>query len=633
MCGIAGFITTAQDDLKQRLLRMTSAMSHRGPDDEGIQIIDPPGGAGWRVGLGNRRLAILDLSAAGHQPMFDRTTGNCIVYNGEVFNFAEIRDRLSAHCEAFSSNSDTEVLLKSYGLLGVDAISEWRGMFGCAIWDHDRQRLLLIRDRLGIKPVYYYWNGKTLVFASEVRSLFASGLVPKTLNTEGVISYLAFGSVQDPLTLIEGVHALLPGHYAEWHAGNLAVHRYWELPAANTFEPETYSERDVIEQTRSILEESVRLRLISDVPLGAFLSGGIDSSAIVALMRKAQSQLKTFSLVFPDSGPYDESPYSRLVAQKFQSDHHEIPVTTKDVLSSLPKALAAMDQPSMDGVNSYVVCGAAKQAGVTVALSGLGGDEVFCGYPSFRQVPRMQRLSHRLELMPPGMRKWIGAAISQYGASDRWRKVGLLVAGNGNLPLHLYFLGRAIFTAPQLATLTPALDDSVRMAGCFNGWMNEIVGKALLYDPVTQVSCLELRTYMANTLLRDVDAMSMAHSLEVRVPLIDHKLVEHMIRLPGRLKLGADAPKRLLVRALDGALPDEIVHRKKWTFSFPFDNWFRGELKPLIETSLCEGGTALEHILSKDAVRQQWGDFLDGRTNYSRSWTIAVLQHWCASHL
>jgi asparagine synthase (glutamine-hydrolysing) len=641
MCGIAGLVTQrdspssskmSQDEVKSRLAAMTSALAHRGPDDEGIQVLESEGPPALTVGMGNRRLAILDLSTLGHQPMRDDPNGNWITYNGEVYNFAAVRQDLEARGCVFRSQTDTETILKSYGEYGVDAIKRWRGMFACALWDARLRKLLLVRDRLGVKPLYYYWDGKTLLFSSEVRPLLASGLVPKRLDIEGTASFLSWGAVQDPSTMIEGVRSLLPGHYAEFDGSEFRIRRYWDLPQPAPSRDGALSVSEARQQTRGLLEESVRLRLVSDVPLGVFLSGGIDSSAVVALMTRNSARVKTFSIVFRER-EYDEALYSRMVSEKFRTDHSEVLVTEEDLLRELPAALGAMDQPTMDGINTYFVSKAAKQAGLSVALSGLGGDEVFCGYKTFRMVPRMEQMARWLNRLPPAARQAIAQTLTIAGGNHRWRKVGLLCGGNGDVG-HPYFLTRLLFTRPELRQLLqPDWQRLERERLGAQGWPGEVLEGALAHDPVNRVSCLELRTYMANTLLRDLDAMSMAHSLEVREPLIDHKLIEFVLALPGRLKADGGTPKKLLVQALNGDLPEQIVYRRKKGFNFPFERWLRQELRPVIESTLQSPAFLSRTFLRLEAVQEQWRTFLGGRTSWSRPWSLYVLARWCELNL
>jgi asparagine synthase (glutamine-hydrolysing) len=407
MCGIIGIITSRPgDEARAALARGTRAMGHRGPDDEGLEVVAAAErDAGRTAAFGHRRLSILDLSAAGHQPMRDEATGNWITYNGEVFNFHEVRSALEQRGLAFHSGTDTEVLLKGLGLRGLRAVEDWRGMFALGFWEAASRRLTLVRDRLGIKPLYYYHDGETFLFASEVRALLSTGLVPRRLSRAAVESYLAYGSVQQPLTIIENVYAVLPGHALTWEGGRLRTERYWELRAEAR---PARAGRELVEEVGALLAEAVRLRMVADVPVAAFLSGGIDSSAVVSLMRRATNgPIKAFSVCF-DEQEFSEHIYAERVAREFGAEHHPVLLTEQGVLAKVPAALAAMDQPSVDGVNTYVVSEAVARAGIKVALSGLGGDEVFAGYGFFRTVGRDERRRALMENVPRVARRAVG---------------------------------------------------------------------------------------------------------------------------------------------------------------------------------------------------------------------------------
>src|ERR1041385_5004907 len=419
MCSIAGILGTED---REPVVRMNEAQRHRGPDDQGVALCG-------KVVLGNTRRAIIDTSAAGHQPMNDPVTGNWITQNGETYNFKELRRELGGE---WASDTGTEVDLRAYRKWGVDAFRRLRGMFAFALWDERKKRLLLARDPLGIKPLYYYVDKDRLVFASELRALLASGLVPRRLSAAGVDSYPANGSVAAPLAIIEGVRQLSQGHYLE-------VNEAFEFAEVEFAVPhvEQVSERrdEAVARLRVALEESVRMHLVSDVPLGVFLSGGMDSSALVALMsRVSQQKPKTFSVVF-DEPAFTEAPFSRAVATRFQTEHQEIRLSEDRLLGLLPRALAAMDQPTMDGVNTFVVSQAVKNAGVTVALSGLGGDELFAGYPIFTRALN-------LNSMPVAARRVLGAAscIALNGAGQR-RKFWELMNSEGT-PADVYRISR-----------------------------------------------------------------------------------------------------------------------------------------------------------------------------------------------
>lgn len=643
MCGIAGIVNSDGPVSVDALNKAMHALEHRGPDDGGVQVIRVPGQVPYEVGLANRRLAILDLSPAGHQPMFDPETGNWIVYNGEVYNFAEIKANLEKENVRFTSHCDTEVVLKAYARWGQECLEHFRGMFAFAVWDAGRRRLFLARDRLGKKPLYFGQSRNQFFFASEVRALLESGCATRALSHDALELFLTFGSVYDPETLIEGVHALQAGHYLIWENNRAEEIEYWDpIAVAKTKGQHLESEgarwksdglpkKKMLEELSALLEEATRLRLVSDVPVGVFLSGGIDSSAVVALLSRGNStRPSTFSIVFEEQD-YNEAPFSRLIAQRFKTDHHECLLSPKDAREAIPEALRAMDQPTMDGINTYVVSREARRTGLKVALSGLGGDELFAGYETFKTVPRMERFSRAWKSVPSGVRALAAGAYSRVAAAgDRQLKIATLVKA-GREEANPYVLARSLFTPGQLRQLLNARRRPPAFE--YGGPVTESLRRASSLDPVNQVSYLEMRNYMLNTLLRDSDVMSMAVGLEVRVPLIDHKLVEFVLALPGGIKLNGHGPKNLLVEAVED-LPPEVVQRRKRGFTFPFEHWLRDELRGDLESTLRKVDKGpLGDFLDAQGVQAIWADFLGGRVSWSRPWALYVLQRWCEMHL
>jgi len=643
MCGIFGILVRNARIPDGVLERGTQSLAHRGPDDSGTIVLRDSVPAPVEVGLGSRRLAILDLSPLGHQPMHDAETGNWIVYNGEIYNFREVRDDLEKSGTRFVSHSDTEVVLKAYARWGERCLEKFRGMFAFALWDSGRHRLFIARDPMGIKPLYYVQTDSCFIFASEVRTLLGTGLLQPRINPAGLINYLTFGSAYDPLTLVEGVYALPPGHTLTWEGGVLRQALYWDLVdesadgagSSNSVPAKTETaenEEGAAERLQPTLEEAVRLQLVSDVPVGVFLSGGIDSSALVSILSRSGLTASTFSIVFKEAD-FSEARYSRAIAAKYRTDHHEVNVSQADVLAAIPEALGAMDLPTTDGVNTYFVSRETRRAGVKVALSGLGGDEVFAGYSSFRTVPRMERFAQFWKQVPGVVRGPFASAFAALSpASDQNRKLISLASDNGRL-LHPYFLSRMLFTPSQRDLLLRDTDRSTLATATAS--QSDWLERALRLDPVNRVSYLESRCYMLNTLLRDADFMSMSQGLEVRVPLIDHQLAKAVLALPGEWKLNG-TPKKLLVGALAGSLPAEIIHRPKRGFTLPFEHWMRQELRaeiePVLGTKRISEGP-LGGLLDANRVKQVWKDFLDGTTSWSRPWSLYVLQRWCEVHL
>jgi asparagine synthase (glutamine-hydrolysing) len=634
MCGIFGILASNCSISKTALERATDSLAHRGPDDKGTVVIQAGTSPHLEIGLGNRRLSILDLSLLGHQPMLDAETGNWIVYNGEIYNFREIRARLQREGVRFVSQSDTEVLLKAYGKWGERCLGELRGIFAFAIWDVKRSRLLLGRDPMGVKPLYYCSVGQYFLFASEVRTLLGTGLVPRRLDRAGLINYLNFGSVYDPNTLIQGVSALRAGHYLSWESGIIRDSMYWDLashentgPAVSYLIDNQTARKDLESDVHSTLDQAVRMQTISDVPVGLFLSGGIDSSCIAGMLSRAGIRLNTFSLVFRETD-YDEAEYSRAVAQAFDTDHQEIMVSQGDMLDAIPYALQAMDQPTIDGLNTYLIARQTRAAGIKVALSGLGGDELFAGYSTFHDVPSMERFAGFWGTWPSIIRRPAARLFTWLSSdTDRNRKIAGL-AGAKDGAIHPYFLARALFAAEQRNQLLTGVENSALARAVAP--LQESFSHTRALDPINRVSYLESRCYMLNTLLRDSDVMSMAHGLELRVPLIDHQLAEKLLALPGSWKIDAHTPKPLLVGALHGALPEQVVHRRKRGFTLPFEHWLTDDLRPEVEAALqrIEKGP-LGSVLDQNSAQQIWNDFLNKRTSWSRAWSLFVLQRWC----
>jgi len=607
---------------------MLRQMVPRGPDDEGSTEIEPSAGGVLR--LGARRLAIQDLSPAGHQPMRDPVTGTWLVFNGEIFNFQELRRDLEARGCRFLSQGDTEVLLMAYRVWGERLLEKLRGMFAFAIWDPSRQTLLIARDRLGIKPLYYFAAPGRFLFASELRALLASGLVQRELDVTGLDSFLKFGAVQEPSTMVRDVRLLSAGCLLRWTGDQPQVERYWDLPsAALPLNGNARVRATHIEALREELDASVRMRLVSDVPLGVFLSGGLDSTVIAAIAARHCTRLKTFTVTFAEQ-QFAEGEKARQVARLLETEHHEITLSQSDLLETLPEAVSAMDQPTVDGINTYMVSRVTKEAGVTVALSGLGGDEQFAGYRSFRMVPRMEWSERRV---PAWIRRAAGATIRPFlSGSSRGQKMALWLRGLDAFP-HPFYISRLIYSPAQIARM---LRPERLLQIQFDLFIEEFARQQRLiaqHDSLNRVACLELLVYLRNTLLRDTDSMSMAHSLEVRVPLLDHCVTQRALSLPGRWKLQGRQRKSLLVYAAGRALPSKILAQPKRGFEFPWDQWLRGRLRGAVETALAEPGPVLESTIHWPEVQQIWKEFLAGRCHWSRVWMFYVLRQWTARNL
>jgi asparagine synthase (glutamine-hydrolysing) len=630
MCGIAGILTTRTDlDLAPPLAAMTAALRHRGPDDEGVAEIALPGGV--RLGLAQTRLAILDLSPAGHQPMTDEASGSWIVYNGEVYNHLSLRKELP-HV-AFRSTSDTETILHGWLHKSEQVLSSLRGMFAFALYDGRRRRFWLVRDRLGVKPLYACRAAPEVwLFASELRALLASGLVERRLQPEAVAAYLAFGAVVAPATMLAGVASLRPAEAWCFALDDVQLaltpqcQLYWTPPfAANGT---TVRREEAVERLRPVLREAAGLRMLADVPVGVFLSGGIDSSSLVALLAHQGYTPHTFSVVFGDS-PYDESQYSRLIAAHFGAKHHELHLDPAGILADFEPALAAYDQPSIDGINTYHIAKATRRAGIKVALSGLGGDELFAGYSYFRLAARLE-----------GAFGWTFARLAQ--AWLRW------FAPGSAKTVKLGQLLRLTSRVARYGVLRQVLSEDRRLAlrggkpSKGESLLPEDVADALEkavqnLDPINAHSLLELSLYLANMLLRDTDQMSMAHALEVREPLLDHVLVETVAALPGHLKRASSSGHRLkalLLEALPAPLPRAVLDRPKMGFVLPWEEWLRGPLKATLADIFATTAAIRAAGLDPAGVQQVWNGFLAHQpgVRYADVLCLAHLIYWVCRH-
>ncbi len=633
MCGIFGILSPARSVSEDILRKAVAALAHRGPDDAGTVIIDDSSSPGFQIGLAHTRLSIIDLSPLGHQPMQDPITGNWIVFNGEIYNFLDLRKQLEAVGVVFKSHSDTEVILAAYRVWGESCLERLEGMFAFALWNAQRKRLLLARDPMGIKPLYYHQSGQTFIFASEIRTLLASGLISRKADPAGVLSYLAFGSVYEPWTIVEAVKSVPPGYVISLEKGKVSRREYWSpLCSASPSISGAPSKNGngAVDRLPSLLRHAVLSHLVSDVPVGVFLSGGIDSSALVAILSHNGVRANTFSLVFQEE-EFNEAPYSREIARYFGTEHHEVPVSQQDTLAVLPEALCAMDQPTIDGINTYLVSAKARAAGVKVALTGLGADEMFAGYSNFRRVPKMELFSKRLGQLPKLARGLLSASIALLaGKGDRSRKVADLATG-GDSVLHPYFLARILFGQAEREALF-SRSDYYASQRSLDKFLQESVVAGQSLDPINRVSYFESIFYMRNTLLRDSDFMSMAHGLELRVPFLDKSLVEDCFGIPGKRKLQGKLPKSLLLASLGVELPPEIVNRPKRGFTLPFERWLRGEMRSTVEEALLKGDWD-QISLDAGVVGKIWNRFLAGETSWSRPWSLFVLKRWCDQNL
>ena len=628
---------------------MAAAMRHRGPDDDGFLVGD---GRAPGLALGMRRLSIIDLPG-GHQPIWNETKDVAVVFNGELYNYRDLRERLALCGHRFATKSDTEILVHAWEEWGEDTLDELRGMFAFALLDL-RQRyatapiLFLARDPLGIKPLYYTQSPDGFAFASEVRALLASGTVPKRLSQDALTAYLLFGSVSEPVTLIDGVFSLPPGHRMLLHVPERRrvprARPWWDpvhSPAArDPSKPQELS--SAAKKLRPLLEDAVRAHLIADVPVGLFLSSGLDSGAIAALAAKAQAGIQSFTLTFPGTA-FDEAELASVIARHCQTKHTEVPLDGASVVARLDEAIAALDQPTMDAVNTYFVSWAARKVGLKVALSGLGGDELFAGYQTFANTPRLTRLIRTAWFVPAAVRRLTAPLIAgiagQRNSPDAARKATTAWVYPDALP-HPYFFTRTLFPREMLEKIieprfrpSTIAADGVTLEPTWLGWLERSADEARKLEPVAGIAWLEMRSYMAGTLLRDTDSVSMAQSLEVRVPLLDTPLVEFVSSLPDLARRRPGMQKALLVAALGELLPEEVVAQRKRTFTLPWEEWLRGPLCARLEACFAEPAAALQPFLRPGGMKGVWNNFLAGKTTWSRPWSLYVLNEWCRRHL
>jgi asparagine synthase (glutamine-hydrolysing) len=581
---------------------MGDAQRHRGPDAEGRYC-------GERVVLGHRRLSILDLSDAGRQPMSNEDGSVWVVFNGEIYNYAELREELLNSGHTFRSASDTEVLIHGYEQWGIERLlAKLRGMFAFGLYD-TRRGLILARDRMGIKPLYYFQSGSLLLFASEVKALLRSGMVPEEQDRRALAGFLIAGSVPWPRTIVRNVACLPPGHWAECKDGQVSVHKYWDL---DCFTAPTGSAAG--SEIQACLEDCVKRHLISDVPLGVFLSGGVDSAGLVALasrIRQAQGdQLHTLTVVF-DEREYSEAGTAAEIASRFRTCHQEVRVTCADFQRELPAFFRAMDQPTNDGINSYFVSQAARQAGLTVVLSGLGGDEVFWGYKHYRWLRRGGWLGQA----PAPLRRLLAYSGCQWGrllGRDNWMRAAY-VGGSGSID-RVYLMIRGFF-APERAA---------RLLDMSRAELDAIIEEQYGFGPAPRGAAamafnyLEMKRYLHDQLLRDTDVFGMAHSIEARVPYLDHVVVERIWSLASRLKLDRAVNKPLLVKAVGDPLLLAAASRRKRGFSFPMRRWMQSSIPELQEIAAAAS-------LDRGTVRECWTQFARGQLHWSRAWVLAVL--------
>ncbi|MGO9085990.1 MAG: asparagine synthase (glutamine-hydrolyzing) [Candidatus Sulfotelmatobacter sp.] len=617
MCGIAGIVGARDDSRIDSAIvhRMCQTIVHRGPDDEGVFVKDG-------AGLGMRRLSIIDL-AGGHQPVFNEDRTAWVVFNGEIYNFRELRRELEAQGHRFHTHTDTEVIVHLYEELGADCVRKLRGMFSFALFDERRRRLLLARDRLGKKPLHYALSGERLLFGSEIKAILAAAPELSTIDSQGLLQYFYFGYIPDPATGFLSIRKLPPGHLLEFDGGEVRIRQYWDLPEYGTYSPA--SEEECLDALEEKLAEAVRMRLIADVPLGALLSGGTDSSTIVALMARAGSNpVKTFTIGFQQAD-FNEAPYARKVAERFGTEHHEL-ILEPNVVETVETLARSLEEPFGDSsmLPTYYVCSLARRY-VTVVLTGDGGDEAFGGYDRYRT-----HLQDRSRFRTP---EWAGRWYREhvyprlpYGLPGR------NVAYSISLPWPERYM-EAVSLVPyqrNFAVLShdfvSALQGDADPLNIFRRYLSN----APASDPLGHILYLDTKTYLPGDILTKVDRMSMAVSLEARVPILDHVFLEWVTSLTPEWKMGKRGQKYILTRLAERVgVPRDVLHRPKQGFALPLVHWMRHQLKDLVLTTLLEPATIQRGYFNEHGIRHLLREFFSGRTDdYLPIWRLMMFELW-----
>ena len=613
MCGIAAAVGVRDPD--RVAAAMSRAIAHRGPDDQGARRL--AGRHGTTLGaMAHRRLSILDLTPAGHQPMVSSNGRYSVVFNGEIYNFRALRAELERDGATFTSGGDTAVLLEGWVRYGSAFMKRLDGMFAFALWDEWNRTLHLGRDVFGIKPLYYARAGRGLLVASEVRAMLASGLVRPLIDRDALGGFLTFGSVPEPDTIIAGVRMLAPGTVMRFDASDATLAQTDSVSLLA--EPSAEPIRDRVGAAalvRHALERSIDRHLVRDVPVAVFLSGGIDSSIVAGIAaQRAGTTLDGFTVTFADSR-FDESAVARAVARRHRIRHHEIPLGDEDLLAALPRAFESMDQPTLDGINTYVVSEAVRAHGTKVVLSGLGGDELFAGYPSFRRARTLSRYARI-----PAPARVVAARIAATVGGVRGAKIALGLR-RGAPADAAYLASRTLFGSHQVRDLSRA---------------RAIVGANAPRDLslLQQVSWRELTGYMRDTLLRDSDVFSMAHALELRVPFLDREVASAAFQVADSLKLSNRMSKPVLVEATRDLLPEAVWDRPKQGFVLPFADWMHGPLAAEVTATLGDAERVDALGLDAEAVRAVWSGFVRGQVgvSWSRPWAIFALMRWAEAH-
>ncbi|RJQ60351.1 MAG: asparagine synthase (glutamine-hydrolyzing) [Desulfobacteraceae bacterium] len=630
MCGICGKLSFSGRPIEENLIRtMCKTISYRGPDDEGVWCMTKP--EGGSIGLGHRRLSIIDLSEAGKQPIANEDKSLWLVFNGEIYNFTELRKKLEKSGHRFTSNTDSEVLLHQYEEDGITSVEKFNGMFAFSLWDNHRNRLLLCRDRIGIKPLYYYWDGKDLVFASEIKAILADPSVKREISFEALGLYLMSGYIPAPWTIFEKIYKLRPGHCLIAENGTIRLEKYWDLQSGDVAEGISFEDQK--HRLFELMSASVRSHLVSDVPLGAFLSGGIDSSIVVGLMAQNMSQpVRTFSIGYKDLPLYDETDYAKEVASFHGTDHHEFKVSCRDTIDIVPAVLDSLDEPFSDSsvFPTYLVSQKTRKE-VTVALAGDGADELFAGYRRYTgeywyryysSLPKFLRssvLEPAADILPDSRDGHL---------TERLRRVKKFIQGAEGPLQHRIEAWRKIFTEEGCRDMIrPDIFGKFRLetfSENIAGYLEEFAG-----DPINKMLYLDLKDSLPDDMLNKVDRMSMLNSLEVRVPFLDHSVVEFAFRLPGQTKLHRGRRKYILLETFKSLLPKRIHNRPKWGFEVPISAWLKDELRFLIDDYLSERTIEDQGIFNYASIQKLKDSYFQNKSDTSwQLWNLIILSYW-----
>ena len=617
MCGICGIVhSSAGERPGENLLRqMNGVIAHRGPDDEGYFLDE-------HAGLAMRRLSIIDLNT-GQQPISNEDRSIWIVFNGEIYNFKHLRADLEQKGHVFATNTDTEAIVHAYEEYGADCVERLNGMFAFALWDQPRRRLLIARDHLGIKPLYYWQGGGQVVFGSELKAVIANPEVPRQVNPVAIDQFLTLEYIPTPGTIFKDVHKLPPGHRLIYQDGNLKVERYWDVPQMEV----PGDENECQERLAELLGEAVRMQMVSDVPLGAFLSGGIDSSSVVAFMSQASSEpVKTFSIGFDDA-TYNELPYARAVAARFGTDHYE-ETLQPDIAGLAEQLVGHLDEPFGDFsiFPTYLVSSVARRF-VKVVLSGDGGDELFAGYDTYVA----QDLDRYYRWLPSPLRtryfprvlSWIPPQPAKKGLINKTKRFveGAALSPDLQHARWMFFLS----SDEKRALYQPSLLDGSTAEEILAGYFQRMADSG----PLAQQQYVDIKTYLVDDILTKVDRMSMAVSLEARVPLLDYRIVELAVNLPPQMKLQRGETKRILRQVMKGRLPDAVLNKPKQGFSIPLKHWLRGPLKPMMTDLLSPDSVRARGYFEPECVSRWTSEHLSGAANHShRLWGLMVLELW-----